>query len=350
MRMRNIIFNTTAIFQICMFLLLIYYLSLSVFGFFGANKIIKHKPQKSFALVVAAHNEEKVIGKIIESLKDLNYPKRLYDIYIIADNCIDNTAMIARNYKVNVFERYDENNKGKGFALELMFSKIFKKDRIYDAIGIFDADNLVSRNFLIEMNSKLLEGHRVVQGYIDSKNPHDSWITECYSISFWSSNRLFQLARNNLHLSNQIGGTGFIVSTEVLKKIGWSSTCLTEDLEFTCKLILNNYKVAWCHKAIVYDEKPLTLRQSWRQRKRWMQGFTDVTIKFFMKLIRKAMVDKDFVALDCALYVVQPFVFLLFGLSLLLTFMQNNYRFGLSTGLNHELTNCEQVKKEGGIS
>lgn len=330
--MKEFIFNSTAIFQISVFAITMYYLILSLFGLYkkedkGAEKC---QPSKKFALLVAAHNEEMVIGKIIESLKELDYPKDMYDIFVIADNSDDSTATIARDHGVNVYERNVPDKRGKGYALEWMFDRIFRMDKKYDAIAIFDADNLVSKNFLKEMNYKLLQGYKVVQGYIDSKNPDDSWITESYSISFWTANRLFQLARANLGLSNQIGGTGFCMNTEILKKLGWGATCLTEDLEFTCKLVLNGHKVGWAHNAIVYDEKPLTLKQSWNQRKRWMQGFTDVASRFFFRLLKKAIKDKSFTALDCALYTVQPFATLLIGVSALLTILQSNSEHGLN--------------------
>jgi cellulose synthase/poly-beta-1,6-N-acetylglucosamine synthase-like glycosyltransferase len=330
--MKEFIFNSTAIFQISVFAITMYYLILSLFGLYkkedkGAEKC---EPLKRFALLVAAHNEEMVIGKIIESLKELDYPKDMYDIFVVADNCDDNTAKIGKSYGVNVYERNVSDKRGKGYALEWMFDRIFRMDKKYDAIAIFDADNLVSKNFLKEMNYKLLQGYKVVQGYIDSKNPDDSWITESYSISFWTANRLFQLARANLGLSNQIGGTGFCMDTEILKKLGWGATCLTEDLEFTCKLVLNGHKVGWAHNAIVYDEKPLTLRQSWNQRKRWMQGFSDVSSRFFFKLLKKSIKDRSFTALDCALYTIQPFATLLIGISAILTILQSNSAHGLN--------------------
>lgn len=325
------LYYLTTLFQVSVYVIVSYYMILSLFGLIlRRKKVLEQKPEKSFALIVAAHNEEIVVGKILESLKSLDYPKELYDIFVIADNCTDNTAAIARKYDVNVFERFDKNKRGKGYALEWMFDKIFKMDKKYDAVGIFDADNLVSENFLNEMNAQMVKGYKVVQGYLDSKNPHDSWITESYSISFWSSNRLFQLARANLRLSNQIGGTGFVVDTGILKEMGWGATCLTEDLEFTCKLVLNGYKVGWAHNAVVYDEKPLTLKQSWHQRKRWMQGFSDVASRFFLKLLKKAVKDRSFVALDCALYVIQPFVTLALGVSLLLTALQNMNSHGMN--------------------
>lgn len=320
--MGDYVYTLTAVFQLAVFLISSYYLILSLFGLYRKNTMKVHNPEKTFALVVAAHNEEVVVGKIVESLMHLEYPKELYDVFVIADNCTDKTAEIARNHGAKVFERANKEKRGKGYALEWMFDKIFKMEKKYEAVAIFDADNLVSPNFLSEMNNYMCEGYKVVQGYIDSKNPDDSWITQAYSISFWSANRLFQLSRSNLGLSNQIGGTGFVVNTDILKKLGWGATCLTEDLEFTCKMVLNGHKVGWAHDAIVYDEKPLTLKDSWKQRKRWMQGFADVASRFFKRLMRKGIKERDVVALDCALYVIQPFVMLILTLSLILTLIQ----------------------------
>ncbi|MBE6064372.1 glycosyltransferase family 2 protein [Clostridium cochlearium] len=330
--MNNFVFLATSVFQIVVFLMTMYYFILSLFGLHKKDEVDGNlvKPEKTFALIVAAHNEETVIGHIIDSLKKLDYPDNLYDIFVIADNCTDDTAKISKKLDVNVFERNVPSKRGKGYALEWMFDKIFKMEKKYDAIAVFDADNLVSANFLKEMNAKLLDGYKVVQGYIDSKNPEDSWITQSYSISFWTANRLFQLARWNLGLSNQIGGTGFCMETDILKQLGWGATCLTEDLEFTCKLVLNGHKVGWSHNAIVYDEKPLTLKQSWSQRKRWMQGFADVSSRFFAKLMKKAIKDRDFRAFDCALYSIQPFFTLLLAISAILTMMQNSSANGLN--------------------
>lgn len=292
-----------------------YYLCVSFFGILRKKNIEKVKPKRSFALIVAAHNEEVVIDDIIESLKGLDYPKKLYDIFVIADNCTDNTALKARKKGVFVYERKTIGKRGKGYALEWMFNKIFKMEKKYDDVAIFDADNLVHKNFLKEMNKQLCKGYKVVQGYLDSKNPGDTWITGSYSISFWTNNRMFQLARSNLGLSAQLGGTGFSIDTDILKKLGWGATCLTEDLEFTCKLILHGYKVGWAHDAIIYDEKPLTLLQSWNQRKRWMQGFTDVSSRYFFKLVKESIRNCNFLLMDCALYSIQPIIAVLIGIS-----------------------------------
>lgn len=312
---KEIINNISHILNWVVYIISIYYLLISFFGLWRKkdNKVVNEK--RSFALIVAAHNEEIVIGDIVESLKSIEYPKELYDIFVVADNCNDKTAEMAKDKGAIVYERFNKDKRGKGYALEWMFSKLFKMNKKYSAVAIFDADNLVHKDFLKEMNKKLCEGYKVVQGYLDSKNPEDTWITGSYSIGFWTNNRMFQLGKSNIGLSTQLGGTGFCIETNILKKLGWGATCLTEDLEFTCKLILNGYKIGWAHDAIVYDEKPLTLSQSWRQRKRWMQGFADVYSRYFFKLIKKAVTSFSFIPLDCALYSIQPIMTILISIS-----------------------------------
>lgn len=300
----------------------LYYFSTSIYGVvekFNRKSGRNYVPLKKFAIFIPAHNEENVIANIVENLKHLNYPGDCYDVFVIADNCTDNTANIVEAGGANVLIRTNKEKRGKGFALQWAFKEVlYKKDADYDAAVIFDADNLVSKNFLREMNNKLCDGHKVLQGYIDSKNPEDSWITASYSIAFWSANRLFQCAREYMGLSCQIGGTGFCVDVDVLKKIGWEATCLVEDLEFTMKLMLNGIRVGWAHNAVVYDEKPLTMAQSWKQRRRWMQGFADVCSRYFTKLLVKAVKDKNFALFDCALYTLQPYMIIMGGLMLLI--------------------------------
>jgi cellulose synthase/poly-beta-1,6-N-acetylglucosamine synthase-like glycosyltransferase len=320
----NIIFYATQVVQIILFVAGCYFFSISVFGWIKKKEplSVNFTPQKKFALIIAAHNEELVIAPILDSLSRLNYPSELYDIFVIADNCSDKTGEIAKNHGAMVFERSNKKERGKGYALEWMFNKIYAMENKYDAISVFDADNLVSSNFLLEMNKQLCRGHKVIQGYIDSKNPFDSWITCSYAIAFWLANRIFQLPRYYLGLSCGLCGTGFCIDLDVLKKIGWGATCLTEDLEFTMKLALNNLKVSWSHDAVVFDEKPITLKQSWTQRKRWMQGHADCAGRFIRPLFLKAFKDGDLVALDCAIYLFQPIRFVFIGLITVMMWIQ----------------------------
>ena len=313
----------------------LYFFTTSIFGL--ADKIFtkagrNHLPIKRFALFIPAHNESIVIENIVENLNQINYPKDSYDVYVIADNCSDDTASAARNAGAKVLERFDSSKKGKGFALQWAFNKVLFDGREeygrYDAAVIFDADNLVSLNFLREMNNKLCDGHKVLQGYIDSKNPDDTWVTASYSIAFWSAHRLFQCARSFLGMSNQIGGTGFCVDVQVLEQVGWHATSLVEDLEFTMKLMLNNIKVGWAHNAVVYDEKPLTIGQSWNQRRRWMQGYADVCSRYFFKMLKKGIQERNLALVDCAIYTLQPYVIILGGLMLLVPFINTHIMNG----------------------
>lgn len=305
----------------------VYYTVTSIFGLLEKLKNKREKlymPEKRFAIFIPAHNEEVVISSIVDNLKDVNYPQELYDVFVVADNCTDKTADTAAKAGAKVLVRFNNTDKGKGHALKWAFNTVLfsnNKDYKYDAAVIFDADNLVAKDFLWEMNNKLCAGHKVVQGFIDSKNPNDSWITLAYSVSFWSVNRLFQSARCFLGLSNEIGGTGFCMDVQVLKKMGWEATSLAEDLEFTAKLVLNGFKVAWAPNAVIYDEKPLTLMQSWKQRRRWMQGFADVCSRYFFDLLKKGVKEGNLAAIDCAIYTLQPYVLILGGIMLLLPFI-----------------------------
>ena len=321
--LNSVIFIISIILQIFFFAYGLYIFVVSLFAWFKKREkpLITNKYHK-YALIVAAHDEEAVIGNMVDSLKQIDYPADCFDIFVIADNCTDNTAAIAKEHGALVYERTNHELRGKGYALEWMFNIIFGLEKHYDSVAVFDADNLVHKNFLIEMNKKQNQGYKVVQGYIDSKNPFDSWISSSYSISFWCVNKLYQQARYNLGLSCQLCGTGFVLDTELLKEIGWQATCLTEDMEFTMRLSLEDTIVAWANDAVVYDEKPVTFIASWHQRKRWMQGHADVASRFVAPLLKKAIKEKKWSPVDCVIYLLQPVRIIIMGLITLMMWLQ----------------------------
>lgn len=319
--MDGLLFNTltviVALAESTVILFLLYYYYVSIGGWRKREEEKDYNPEKRFALITAAHNEEAVIRYHLESIKNLSYPAELFDIYVIADNCTDNTAAIAREEGVIVCERFSP-QRGKGFALEWMFEKLFNmEEQKYDAICLFDADNVVSSNFLLEMNSKLKQGYRSIQGYLDTKNPTDSWVTACYATAYWSMNRMWQLARYNKGLSNALGGTGVCLEYKLLQEYGWGATCLTEDLEFTMKLLLNGIKTSWAHEAKVYDEKPVYFSQTWRQRTRWLSGHWDVCFRYAIPLIKKGFRERKWYPIDGAIYLCQPFLITIMFLTFL---------------------------------
>src|SRR5574344_814987 len=254
------------------------------------DKPLVHDKNHKFMAILPAHNEEKVIANLIESLKEQNYPKDLLDIYVIADNCTDKTAQIAKDSGAIVYERQedDSNKKTKGYALQWFLNKKIEEKADYDAFFVFDADNIVDVNFTKAMNKKLCQGEEVVQGYRDIKNPTDSWVAAGYAIFYWTMNRFYHLARYNLGVSPLINRTGFMVKFDVIKPTGWDTKTLTEDIEFSLKNIIEGRKLGWATDAIVYDEQPTSFRQSWSQRSRWTVGHIQC-MKEYTKLLAIAV-------------------------------------------------------------
>ena len=269
------------------------------------EKPLKVNKEHRFMAIIPAHNEEAVIKNLIESLKNQNYNKELYDIYVIADNCTDNTARVAKNAGAIVYERYDELNKTKGAALDWFLQQKIKEDAPYDAICVFDADNIVDKNFIKAMNKKLCQGEDVVQGYRDIKNPTDNWITSGYALFYWTNHRFYHLARYNLGLSTMLNGTGFMVNFNIIKENnGWKTVTLTEDIEFSLQRILKGKKLGWATDAIVYDEQPTEFKQSWSQRSRWTVGHMQCIKEYTGKLAETVKERKSMVTIDGLLYII----------------------------------------------
>ena len=269
---------------------------------------IKDKPLKvnknhRFMAIIPAHNEEAVVGNLIESLKNQNYDKDLYDIYVIADNCTDNTAKVAKEAGAIVYKRFDETKKTKGYALDWFLKQKIEENAPYDAFFIFDADNIVHPDFIKNMNKKLCQGEDVVQGYRDIKNPTDSWITAGYALFYWSMHRFYHLARYNLGLSPLLNGTGFMVKFDVVKPQGWDTVTLTEDIEFSLKRIIKGKRLGWATDAICYDEQPVGFKQSWSQRSRWTVGHIQCIKEYTKQLAVAAKENKTMMNFDGLLYI-----------------------------------------------
>ena len=284
------------------------------------EKPLKVKKDHRFMAIIPAHNEEQVVGNLVESLKNQDYNKDLYDIYVIADNCTDSTARIARNAGAIVYERFDETQKTKGAALDWFLQQKIKENAPYDAICIFDADNIVDKNFIKAMNKKLCQGEEVVQGYRDIKNPTDNWITSGYALFYWSMHRFYHLARYNLGLSPMLNGTGFMVSFDIIKENnGWKTVTLTEDIEFSLQRILNGRKLGWATDAIVYDEQPTGFKQSWSQRSRWTVGHMQCMKEYTGDLFNAAKEKKTMMNIDGFFYIIGSIPMFIITIILLLS-------------------------------
>lgn len=281
-----------------------YQLIISVASFFKMKEkpILKDK-KHTFMIIIPAHNEEAVVGELVESLDHQTYAKDKFDVYVIADNCTDNTAKVAREKGANVYERFDDTKKTKGYALNWFFRKMAEEKKEYDAIVVFDADNIVDEEFLNVMNRKLCQGETLVQGYRDIKNPTDTWVSGGYAIFYWMMNRLYHLARYNMGLSPLINGTAFMVKWDLLMPNGWVTKTLTEDIEFSLINISKGTRLGWAKDAIVYDEQPLTFKQSWKQRERWTVGHLQCVQGYTTDLAKAVVKEKTMMNFDSFLYI-----------------------------------------------
>ena len=285
---------------------------------------LKDKPllvnkNHKFMALVPAHNEAAVVGNLIESLKNQNYPKELLDIYVIADNCTDNTAQIARDAGAIVYERFDSEKKTKGYAMQWFLNKMNEQGADYDAMCVFDADNVVMPDFFTAMNKKLCQGEEVVQGYRDIKNPTDSWVSAGYALFYWTMHRFYHLARYNIGLSPLLNGTGFMVRFDILKPNGWKTVTLTEDIEFSLQRIIKGKKLGWATDAIVYDEQPVGFKQSWSQRSRWTVGHMQCIHEYTKKLAVAVKENKTLMNVDGFLYIIGSIPVFIITLLLLAT-------------------------------
>ncbi len=231
-------------------------------------------PQHRFALLISARNEDRVISNLVSSLRQLDYPDELYEVFVIADNCTDRTAEVAREAGAIVYERFDQTRRSKGFALNWFFKRFFRDfpDR-FDTCIIFDADNVVPKEYLNLINRKLNTGYRVLASYRISKNPEDSVIAGCNSLFWFLQHRVHDHPRAVYDLSLlTTGGTGLVFDLSLIRESGWYTTSITEDNEFVMDQILKGAKVGYAHTAYVYDESPVTFEQTYKQQCRWKLG------------------------------------------------------------------------------
>ena len=253
------------------------------------------RPRTRIAAVIPARNEAQVIAKLVESLRAQDYPDSLYDIYVVPNNCTDNTEAVAAAAGAKIL-RCDVPVRAKGDVLRYAFGVLSPMNR-YDAYCVFDADNLVGRRFFRAVNDARLAGCNAAQGFRDSKNPTDNWVSGAMSAFYWFMSRMFNESRARLGMSCQLNGTGFMVSDALIRRIGWDTHTLTEDLEYTALCALAGEKVGWMPDARVYDEQPLRFWDSVVQRRRWTAGSMQCLRRYVGRLLRRRTVPATDMAL-----------------------------------------------------
>ena len=279
-----------------------------------------------YAAIIAARNEEAVIGELIQSIKNQNYPSELLDIFVVADNCTDHTADVARAAGAIVHERNNRRLVGKGYALNFIFNIIdfSYSDKNYEGYFVFDADNLLDENFVAEMNKVFDRGYRVITSYRNSKNYGSNWISAGYALWFLREATYLNNPRMMLNTSCAISGTGFLVSSEIIRKNGgWKHYLLTEDIEFSVDQIIHGETIGYCSEAKIYDEQPCTFEQSWNQRLRWAKGFYQVFQKYGGALVSSLLSKKQrhFSNYDILMTIMPSMLLFLLGIIVNCTFL-----------------------------
>jgi len=254
-------------------IMLIYKTVYFVIGIFFTRKFKPAKNKHKYAIVIAARNEENVIGNLLDSIKRQDYPTELLKVFVVADNCTDNTAKIARKNGAVCYERFDDEHKTKGYALQYLFEKI-EEDygrMSFDGYFVFDADNLLQSDYISRMNDAFDSGEKIITSYRNTKNFDENWIASTYALHWLRSIRTNHRARSVLRLATNIQGTGFLFSNEIVKD-GWDYTSLTEDRALTADAVAQGYQITYNDAAMFYDEQPISLRIALRQRLRWSKG------------------------------------------------------------------------------
>lgn len=288
-------------------------------------RFVKKTPKQSaqtlhkYAAVIAARNESAVISELIQSLKNQNYPGELLDVYVIADNCTDDTAEVARRNGAIVFERFNKQKVGKGYALNHAFEQIDDTCGIrhYDGYMVFDADNILDENYVREINKTFDSGYSVVTSYRNSKNFGYNWISAGYALWFLRESKYLNGSRMLCKTSCAISGTGFLVSSEIIERDGgWKYHLMTEDIEFTVSNVIQGNVIGYCESAILYDEQPIDFKTSWNQRMRWTKGFYQVMRAYGVRLLRGCQSTRGFQCFDM-LATIAPATLLTLGMLLI---------------------------------
>lgn len=270
----------------------------------GQVKLPPAKRQHTYAFFIAAHNEEAVIANLVKSIKEQDYPSELIDVFVVADACTDATAERAREAGAIVYERNDLSRKGKSWVMDFGFERILREyPGKHEAFFIFDADNLLSRNYVSVMNDAFDQGYMALTSYRNSKNFGSSWISAAYAIWFIREARFLNNARMICHTSCAVSGSGYLVSAKIVEGMrGWDFHTLTEDIQFSTFCAIHGIRIGYA-PAEFYDEQPVTLKASIKQRMRWTKGFYQVFFTYGRHMLTSIAKFRRFAAYDMLMVV-----------------------------------------------
>lgn len=264
-------------------------------------------PTNRFAILVPAHNEERLLPQLLESLERLDYPKSLYSVQVVADNCSDQTAALGREAGATVYERTNTELVGKGYALEWLLEQVWHTGEQYDAYLILDADSLVSPDFLRIMDARLARGERVIQAYYAVRDPEQGWNAGLRAVALILLHYLRPLGRMVVGGSAGLKGNGMVFAAGILRQHRWTAS-LTEDIEYHMRLILAGERATFAPDAIVWAEMPGSLGASESQHARWERGRIEMLQHYVPRLLAEAVRRPSFLLFDAAVeQIIPPF-------------------------------------------
>jgi cellulose synthase/poly-beta-1,6-N-acetylglucosamine synthase-like glycosyltransferase len=277
-------------------------------------------PQRvNFAILIPAHNEIAVLGNLLKSLLDLDYPKDHYAVYVIADNCTDTTAELARATGwAHVYERFDQEKRGKGYALNWLLQRLKEDQLNYDAYIILDADSIVEATFLQAMNRQLIHGTRALQACYTVLNGTESPSTALRWIALSLMNHVRPLGRNGLGASSSLTGNGMCFTHDLLEQYPWQAFSLTEDYQYYLTLVQHGERIRYVPDAIVRSIMPTTFAQMHTQDIRW-EAYQDSQSAWgtAWKLLIAGIKNHDFARIEAIAELLTPPLSYLVGLCLL---------------------------------
>jgi 1,2-diacylglycerol 3-beta-glucosyltransferase len=271
------------------------------------TKLGQHIPTQRFLILVPAHNEERLLPSLLDNLQQLDYPASLYEIHVVADNCTDRTAELARARGAVAHERVDEHQRGKGYALQWLMQQLWSSSEPHDAVLILDADSIVSPTFLTVMDARLGRGELAIQAYYAVRDPQSSWSASLRSVALAALHYLRPLGRMPLGGSSGLKGNGMVFAAQMLREYEWSAS-LTEDIEYHMALILGGHRVTFAPDAIVWAEMPNSLKAARTQNVRWERGRQEMLRQYVPQLLRAALARRSFLLFDAAVeQIIPPF-------------------------------------------
>lgn len=282
-------------------LVTIYLVALTVAGLFAGTAGPPAGPaNRRFAILIPAHDEVALIGRLLESLRALDYPPELFDVLVVADNCTDNTAPLARSLGACVYERQSHARQGKGYALDWLLQRIRDDGRSYDAFVVLDADSVVSDNFLRRMDAHLAAGSQVVQAHYSVLNVAESPVATLRYAALAALHYLRPLGRSALGLSCGLKGNGMCFAAPVLEQFAWRWYTLAEDVEFHLALVAEGVRVDFAPEASVRADMPITFAQADSQNARWERGRLQLLRHRVPSVLARAVRCRSLMCLDAA--------------------------------------------------